>query len=174
MESENNRARADMPDLGFTVEVGPMVLIRLWTSPDKKHYLNFESPFRYVMELDLPLPKGVGLFTIPYLNLVNLPRKETGGWGSEVSFAVMFADRHYHDHYYSVDSPFVTPSRPFYKARGGMNGYSMVLIFNKRFKNLYAVPFIRYDSVSGTVFEDSPLVRKKNYIAAGTGLFWLF
>ena len=173
VESKTNRARQGMPNLGFTVEVGPMILIRLWTSQDKKHFINIESPFRYVIEID-STPKGVGLFSIPYLNWITLPKKETWNWGIEFSFAVLFADENYHNHYYSVGPDYVRPSRPQYSARGGYNGNSWVLILNRRFKNLYLVPFVRYDSIKGAVFEDSPLVRRKDYLAVGMGSFWLF
>ena len=173
VESKSNRAREGMPNLGFTVEAGPMILIRLWTSSDQKHYINIESPFRYVFEID-STPKGVGLFSIPYINWVNLPRKETLNWGIELSFAMLFADKNYHDHYYSVGPDYVRPNRPAYSARGGYSGNSWVLILNRRFKNIYLVPFMRYDSIKGAVFEDGPLIRKKEYLAMGLGSFWLF
>lgn len=173
VESETNTARHGMPNLGFTVEVGPMILARLWTSKDKKYFVNLEFPFRYVMEIDSS-PKSVGLFSIPYINLVNLPKKETWNWGIELSFAVHFADQNYHDHYYSVGPDYVRAGRPQYSARGGYNGSSWVLILNRRFKNLYLVPFVRYDSIKSAVFEDSPLVREKDYLAFGLGSFWLF
>ncbi|MCY4524684.1 MAG: MipA/OmpV family protein, partial [Halobacteriovoraceae bacterium] len=173
VESETNRAREGMPDLGFTLEAGPMILVRLWTSPDKMHYINFESPFRYVFELDIP-PQGVGLFTVPYLNFVNLPRKETWNWGIEFSIALQFADESYHNHYYAVGPDYVRPGRPQYTSKGGYNGHSFVLIFTRRFKHLYLMPFLRYDSLRGVVFEDSPLVKKKDYFIVGMGSFWMF
>ena len=173
VESKTNRARQGMPNLGFTLESGPMVLIKLWTSQDKKHYISFESPFRYVVEIDRS-PKGVGLFVIPYLNWVNLPKKETWNWGMELSYAILFADENYHDHFYSVGSDYVRPGRPQYTAKGGFNGTSWVLILNRRFTNLYLVPFLRYDSIKGAAFEDSPLVRQKDFFVLGMGTFWLF
>ena len=119
VESRTNRARQGMPNLGFTIETGPMIEVRLWTSQNKKHFINLEAPFRYVIEID-STPKGIGVFAIPYFNWVNRPRKETWNWGSEISFAGLFADENYHDHYYSVGPDYVRPGRPQYAARGGI------------------------------------------------------
>jgi len=34
--------------------------------------------------------------------------------------------------------------------------------------------FVRYDNLSGAIFEDSPLVRKKDYLAGGIAITWVF
>ena len=36
------------------------------------------------------------------------------------------------------------------------------------------MPFFRYDDISGTAFEESPLVKQKYYYMSGVGLFYLF
>jgi hypothetical protein len=34
--------------------------------------------------------------------------------------------------------------------------------------------FVRWDSLNGAVFADSPLVKSENYFAAGVGIAWIF
>jgi hypothetical protein len=33
--------------------------------------------------------------------------------------------------------------------------------------------FVRYDWLGGAEFEDSPLVRRRNYLAGGIGIAWM-
>lgn len=174
VESETNKARKGMPDLGFTLEIGPMLLLRLWTSQDKKHYISLDSPFRYVVELDGTPLGGVGFFTVPYITFSNSPRKETWGWGSELSLAIQYADKNFHAHYYSVKPEYESKGRHSYAARGGRSGMSILLLLNRQYGSFHFLPFVRYDSLKGAVFEESPLVRKKDFFLMGLGLFWIF
>ena len=34
--------------------------------------------------------------------------------------------------------------------------------------------FVRYDTLAGAAFEDSPLVRTRGYFAAGVAVAWIF
>jgi hypothetical protein len=45
---------------------------------------------------------------------------------------------------------------------------------SKRFPSLWVGGFVRYDTLSGAVFDDSPLVKKKNYVAGGIAVAWVF
>ena len=44
----------------------------------------------------------------------------------------------------------------------------------RRFGNTWVGAFLRYDSLAGAVFEDSPLVRSKHAVTAGVGISWVF
>jgi hypothetical protein len=44
---------------------------------------------------------------------------------------------------------------------------------SKRFPKFWVGSFVRYDNLSGSTFEDSPLVRQKDYFAAGLAISWI-
>ena len=44
----------------------------------------------------------------------------------------------------------------------------------KRFDRYWVGGFVRTDTLDGATFEDSPLVRRKSYVAAGIGVAWVF
>lgn len=173
-ESERNRARIGMPSLDYTLEAGPLFLFHLWASQQKDVILDFEWPMRAVFATDLSYLKYVGLFTVPYLSLKHTPSPKNWNWSSEITISPMYADAKYHQHFYGVEQTFVREERPFYQARGGYSGFQTALVFNKRIKNMVIIPFIRWDYLKGAVFEGSPLVKTKNYLIGGLGLFWFF
>lgn len=173
-ESEKNRARAGMPSLDYTLEAGPMFVFHLWQSADKKLDVNFEWPIRYSFATDLSYIKPVGLFTVPYLNIVHDPTPSSWNWSSELSISPMFADQKYHQYFYGVDQQFAQIDRPYYRARGGYSGWQTALVLNKRAGDMVIIPFFRWDYLGNAVFRDSPLVKVKHYTIAGLGLFWIF
>jgi hypothetical protein len=44
---------------------------------------------------------------------------------------------------------------------------------SKRFPRYWVGAFVRYDTLSGASFADSPLVRSNSYWAAGIGIAWM-
>lgn len=173
-ESKKNSARSGMPSLDYTLETGPMFIFHLWSSENKDVHLNFEWPLRVIFATDLSYLKHVGLFTVPYFSLKHLAGPKNWNWNSEFSVSPMFADAKYHRYFYEVAPEFITPERSLYHARGGYSGFQTALVLNKRIDNMVIIPFVRWDILKGAVFEDSPLVKSKNYLIAGLGLFWFF
>ena len=45
---------------------------------------------------------------------------------------------------------------------------------SKRIDRFWVGAFLRYDNLSGARFADSPLVRQKDYWAAGVAVSWIF
>ncbi|MBI2522411.1 MAG: MipA/OmpV family protein [Bdellovibrio sp.] len=174
VESENNRAREGMPSLDYTVEAGPMVIFYLWHSENKSLAVNLEIPVRESFATNLHYVRPVGLFTVPYINIIHTPIPSKWNWNSEFSVSPMFADQRFHQYYYGVDPQYVREDRPYYRARGGYSGFQTAIVMNKRVGNIAIIPFARWDYLKGAVFEDSPLVKVKNYAIAGLGIFWLF
>lgn len=174
VESKQNRAREGMPGLDYTVEAGPMVVFHLWQSEDKELLINFEVPARESFATNLHYLKRVGFFTVPYLNIIHSPSPSTWKWKSEISVSPMFADKKFHQYFYGVDQQYVRIDRPYYHARGGYSGFQTSLIMNKRIDHFSIIPFFRWDYLKKAVFEDSPLVKVKNYLIGGLGLFYMF
>ena len=174
VESDENRAREGMPDLGYMLETGPMLIVKLWESAGRAHLLTLESPVRYVFATDFTGVEPVGVLGLPYINLTSLPRAYTLGWKSEFSVALMIGSRGYHDYFYSVPAKYARPERPEYHARGGYSGVQLAWILERRFGPVQLIPILRWDYLKRAAFEESPLVRTKHYFAAGLGSFYLF
>ena len=49
----------------------------------------------------------------------------------------------------------------------------LTLTANRRFRTFWVGAFARYDNLSGAVFEDSPLVKRKDSFMAGVGIAWI-
>lgn len=174
VESNDNLAREGMPSLGYTLEAGPMFIFHLWKSQAQDVAINFEWPIREGFASDFTYFKAIGLFSVPYFNFIHNATEATWKWHSEFSISPMFADKKYHNYFYGVDPQFARANRPTYRAHGGYSGFQTALVLNKRIDKLMIIPFVRWDYLDGSVFENSPLVKTKNYALWGLGLFFYF
>ncbi len=174
VESEENHARQGMPELDYTFEAGPMVTFKLWSSKSQAQRLTLNWPFRLVNTTDFTYIKPIGFFSVPYLNFVRAPKKNWFNWGFELSTALMWGSRKYHNFYYGVAPNYATPNRPAYDAKAGYSGVQNTIILRKRWKNLIFIPFFRWDYLDGVAFQKSPLFKTRHYVVGGLGFFWLF
>ena len=85
----------------------------------------------------------------------------------------LFANRRYNGYFYSVPPQNATASRPAYQAPSGYAGTQFVADLSKRFPHHWFGAFVRYDNLTGAVFEDSPLMRQENYWSAGFAFAWM-
>jgi len=85
----------------------------------------------------------------------------------------VFAADKFHEYFYSVPAQFATPQRPEYRADGGYSGMHVLAAVSKRFPKYWFGAFLRYDWLGGAEFADSPLMRRKNYLAGGFGFAWM-
>ena len=69
-DSDDNRARKGMPDLDWTLEIGPVFIWYIWEAEDESSYLSFEVPIRQVIATDFSDTKGIGILMVPFLNWV--------------------------------------------------------------------------------------------------------
>jgi len=56
-----------------------------------------------------------------------------------------------------------------FQAVGGYAGTELRVATSRRIGNYWIGGFVRYDSLAGAAFVDSPLVRSRSYWAAGFG-----
>lgn len=124
-------------------------------------------PFRWVVASDLSGAQSIGWVFAPYLQL-----EFKRNWNSTISAGPMWANENYHDYFYEVAPQFVTPTRPAFDATGGYSGTRITLSTGKHYGDIWISGFLRYDNLSGAVFEDSPLVRQKDSFMLGTGMVW--
>jgi outer membrane scaffolding protein for murein synthesis (MipA/OmpV family) len=166
----NDATRSGMDHLDPTVEAGVSADFHLWKSADHAIKLDFKIPVRSAFTLQAP-PEDIGWTLTPGFDLqVSTP--PMNGWKLGVYTGPLFANRKYNDYFYSVPARNATPGRPAYEAAGGYAGTQLVLDLNKHFPRYWIAGFIRYDTLDGAVFEDSPLVQRKYYWSAGVIISW--
>jgi MipA family protein len=170
--SEDIRARAGMPDLDTNFEVGPQVDLTLWRSETHAHQLKLLVPLRAAFTLESN-PKSLGWVFHPKLNLDLTHLPHLPGWNLGIQVGPLFGDRRQHSYFYGVDATYATATRPSYEARGGFAGLQYLVGISKRYSRHWVGAFVRYDNLNNARFADSPLVLRRNYIAAGLAVSWI-
>ena len=169
--SREGTARAGMPKLPGTVEVGPNLNVLLMGSAQNRWRLEMRLPVRAAFTLQSE-PRFVGTTFSPHLNLDI--GQVAGGWNIGLLAGPLFADAKNHGFFYSVESPYVTATRAAYRAPGGYSGWRALAATSRRFGSMWVGAFARYDQLSGAAFTDSPLVRRSSAVTLGVGVAWFF
>jgi outer membrane scaffolding protein for murein synthesis (MipA/OmpV family) len=166
--SEDDDARRGMDDLAPTLELGPNVNWTLARGAGWK--LDLRAPVRAALTLE-SRPRMIGWTATPNLNL-DVTR--LGGWNLGLQAGPVWGSRRFHDHFYGVPRGDATADRPAFEARSGWGGAQATAALSRRFGPLWTGAFLRYDSVRGAAFEDSPLVRRRENLSFGIALSWVF
>ena len=173
--SEDNEARAGMPDLDFIFELGPQLRLRLSKFEFEQHgkgelFLNLQA--RAAFSTDFSGINNRGYVFQPVLSY------RQRGWLSEktaLSFSLspIWATEKLNDYFYQVDSDFVTDQRQAYDSKSGYLGtnLSVGLSFNAT-EDIRIFTFARASLHSGSANENSPLFREKSTYAYGIGMVW--
>lgn len=170
VDSDENRARQGMPDLDPVFEIGPRAQWSLYESDDTHFRVRAALPVRLAIASDLSHTHTVGYFAAPYLQV-----RYYSGWETALSVGPMWASEAYHDYYYQVEPQYATSERPAYNAHSGYSGFRLTLTSSTRFdKNWWLGVFMRYDTLSGATFADSPLVKRDDELMVGLALAWIF
>lgn len=172
VDSADNSARQGMPDLDPTLEIGPNLTVMLLRT-DTTH-LNLRFPLRAVIATDLSHARDEGWVFTPQINVDFYDRFPGPGWNFGLAAGPVFANRRYHNYFYGVAPQFATPQRPAYQAAGGYAGMQWIAALSKRYPSWWVGGFVRADTLSGAVFEDSPLVRQKDGYSVGIAAAWIF
>jgi outer membrane protein len=168
----NNRERSGMPDLRSTVELGPSLNLHLLRSADARYKFDLQVPLRAALTVE-SRPHAIGWTFEPRLNLDVADPLGHVGWSLGVAAGPLFADRRYHRYFYSVAPQYASELRPAYQATGGYAGAQGLLALSKRFANRWVGAYVRYDTLAGAAFADSPLVQRDSYWAFGFGISWM-
>ncbi len=161
-----------MPDLRSTVEIGPSFDLHLYRSSDAKLKFDLRMPLRAAATVEFS-PHIIGWTFTPRLNLdIEDPLGFTG-WRLGLLTGPLFADRRYHDYFYSVAPQYATATRPPFQAEGGYAGTQTLAALSKRYPKFWVGAYMRYDTLAGAVFLDSPLVQRQSYWTAGFGFAWM-
>jgi len=168
----NDRERSGMPDLRSTVEIGPSFDFHLFRSENRKLKLDLRMPLRAAATVESS-PHIIGWTFSPRFNVDLRDPFGLPGWNLGLLAGPLFADRRYHDYFYSVAPQFATASRPQFQAEGGYAGTQTLAALSKRYPKLWVGAYMRYDTLAGAAFVDSPLVQRKSYWTAGFGFAWM-
>ena len=172
VNSSDNSARRDMPDLDPTLEIGPNLTVMLLRS-DTTH-LNLRFPVRAVIATDLSHARDEGWIFQPQINVDFYDRFPGPGWNLGFAAGPLFGSKRYHNYFYGVAAQFATPERPAYEASAGYAGMQWIAALSKRYPSYWVGGFVRADTLSGAVFEASPLVRQKDSFSIGIAAAWVF
>jgi len=170
--SDDIKARHGMPDLEATFEIGPQVDFTFWRSENRARFVKLLMPLRAAFTVE-GSPKDIGWVFHPKLNMDVTDIPAMPGWNLGLLAGPLFGDARQHAYYYDVQSRYATADRPAYSAKAGYAGMQYLAALSKRFPKYWVGGFIRYDQLGGAVFEDSPLVRQKDYFAAGFAVTWV-
>jgi outer membrane scaffolding protein for murein synthesis (MipA/OmpV family) len=167
VRSRDDTARAGMPDLAPTLEIGPNLNAVLARGADWK--LDLRLPVHAVFTVE-SRPQSIGWTAGPLLNL----DLRLNGWNVGLQGGPLYASRRYHAYYYGVDPVYATAARPAYGADGGAAGWRATTAVSRRYGALWVGAFLRADSLAGAVFDASPLVRTRHNLTGGLALSWVF
>lgn len=170
--SEDIKARSGMKDIEGTFEIGPQMDFTFWRSENRARFVKLLMPLRAAFTVESS-PKDIGWVFHPKLNMDITDLPNMPGWNLGLLAGPLFGDKRQHAYYYSVAPQYATAGRPAYEAKAGYAGMQYLVGLSKRFPKFWVGSFVRYDNLSGATFEDSPLVRQKDYFAAGLAISWI-
>jgi outer membrane scaffolding protein for murein synthesis (MipA/OmpV family) len=174
VDSSKNRARAGMPDLRPSVELGPTLDFTMWRAADRHAKLDLRLPVRAAVTVESD-PRFIGGQFFPHVNLDVHSPFGFAGWNLGVLAGAVYTDKRYNRYFYDVRPEHATAGRPAYASPGGgFAGTQFLVALSKRYPDYWIGGFARWDSLRGAEFEDSPLVTSKRYFAAGIGIAWIF
>ena len=171
--AKDNDARRGMPDLDATLELGPSLNIALFRSENRTEKLELRLPVRTVIASDFSHFRQAGWIFQPNLSLDFRNVLGTRGWNLGLQGSLIYTDRRYNQYFYAVDPIFATAERPAFNPSGGYAGTAVIAALSKRFSNFWIGGFAKWDSFSGAVFADSPLVKSRSNLSGGLGVAWI-
>ena len=167
VSNDDNRAREGMPDLDLMLEAGPTLQYQLFK--DESQLLRFDFPVRAAFTVgdDTRFRGGVSSPRLYY-------QIRPDHWKLTATLGVVYATEKYHAYYYDVESRYATEERPEYIAEAGYTGLRSSFSVSKRFGPVFLGSFINYYDIRGAENEESPLVKKKDYLAVAFALSYVF
>lgn len=167
VNSEDNDARVGMPDLDLMLEAGPTLQFHLFDSANKQ--LRFDIPVRAAFSFGN---------SVEYRGLLSNPRfyysYKIDKWQWSSTAGPIFSSEHFQDYFYEVESQYATPLRTAYNAQGGYTGLRTSISVSRHFGSFFAGAFLNYYDLHDVKNEDSPLMKKQDYLSASFAVVWIF
>jgi outer membrane scaffolding protein for murein synthesis (MipA/OmpV family) len=168
----NNAARAGMPELRSTVELGPSLDLHLIGSPNARVKLDLNLPVRAALTVEAH-PDEIGWVFEPNLDLDIRDVFGAPGWSLGLETGPQFSDTRYDAYFYSVAPQYALPQRPAYQATGGYAGSKFVAAISKHYPKFRFAAYLHYDTLAGASFATSPLVERRHDWSGGFGFAWM-
>ena len=162
--------REDMEELDAILEIGPSLNYRFFRLQDSAWWIDLPLRFAYTLDGDLD---SIGRVFQPRFSW-RKPATKLGDWKLRFNIGPLYSSDRHHAYFYSVDSVDATASRPAYEAEGGFSGYRSEFTYSRRIGIYWLGGFIRYDNLSHSEIEDSPLVSDSESWMGGVALAWVF
>jgi MipA family protein len=172
VDSDDNDARQGMPDLKPTLELGPSLDLHLWRSADANVTFDLVMPLRLPITIESS-PEWIGWVFAPRFHVDIKNVAGFTGWEFGAGMGPVFGDEKYHDYFYSVAPSYATTARPAYEAEAGYSGAHVLMSLSKRFPKYWVGAYVRFDSLHGAAFDDSPLLKQNYAVSGGIGIAWM-
>jgi MipA family protein len=170
-DTDENKLRQGMPELGSTFEIGPSLNYKL-TGDDFSNGLSLQLPLRAVFAFADEAEYAGYLFQ-PQLAY----RTNFSDWNFHYRLGITYADNRYHDYYYSVMPKYATSTRLPFDASSGYSGIYNQIALTRKIRsqklNMRLAFFLRYENIEGSNFTDSPLVQTSNVWRSGMAVIWV-
>jgi len=179
VNSEDNTARSDMPDLDWVFELGPSIKYYFTGSPQQQSYFYAEFFTRKATATDFHSITNAGWRYGPSttyqknFSLVDIDQGR-GEFEFTTRVNVNFSDDRYLNYYYGVQNKYSQKSRSSYNSGGGYAGSDISLGLTYKINSWWFAGFARYYNLSGAVHDDSPLVKQNSNWSIGLGAAWIF
>ena len=173
VDSDDTRARKGMPDLDFMLQIGPSLEFKLNDRSKSYFDARFEIPVRVAFVTDLPNVDHIGYLVEPRFSFDHR-RSSNAPVAHKTTIGLKFATQDFHAYYYDVAPEYATPARSAYKSDAGFGGSFIKYRISYKTNDFIYWMFLRYQSLRGAEFEDSPLVLKNDYYFVGAGFSWIF
>lgn len=172
--SRDSQARQGMPDLAPTIEIGPNLNWtlgrgRLGHPRGTDWELTLRAPLRAVVTME-GHPRHIGWNSPPH---INLDLHDASGWNWGLQAGPVFANRRLNSYFYDVSPAQAMAGRPAYQAAGGFSGWQFTGALSRRFDKQWVGMFVKFDSLQGAHFGDSPLVRQRQQVSLGIAASWI-
>ncbi|MBL4711729.1 MAG: MipA/OmpV family protein [Gammaproteobacteria bacterium] len=173
VDSDDTQARKGMPDLDFVLQVGPSIAFLLNDEYNNYFDTRFEIPVRVAYASDFHSAENIGLLIEPRFTF-NHRRRGEMGLAQKATIGLKYATQEFHAYYYDVADAFTTNARAAFTSDAGFGGSFIKYQISYKTRDYIFWSFLRYQSLRGAKFEDSPLVLQKDYYFVGLGFAWLF
>jgi len=179
VNSEDNNARADMPDLDWVFELGPSIKYYFTGSPQQTSFFYAEFFTRKATATDFRSITNAGWrygpsatyqkdFSLAYID------QGKGEFEFTTRLNVNFSDARYLNYYYGVPNEYSQQNREKYNSRGGYAGSDISFGLTYKVNSWWFASFARYYNLSGAEYHDSPLVKRNSHWSLGIGATWIF
>ncbi len=156
-DTGNNEARAGMPNLDWTAEIGPRIIYYIYRNPTDSQ-LRIGIPVRTNFATNFVKWYGVGYVFAP---IVQYDKYNflTENLDLFIHYTAHFITEGVADFFYRVDPQFETVQRPAYKGQPGFLSHEYSLAFKYRFNNKNLIVGTQYSDFSQSANTGSSLHR---------------